>query len=617
MRLRVLVIVAAVLLLVPGAGRAQDSDGDGIEDSVETSLIAEYAPRLYFHPGERYLPTSIQFALDHSTLERYNTSGPPELVLGWDRTPLFLSAYNALPTSPDEQYYLNNSEGTVRDDSAILAAYQAGSYPPTAYAHVFTEGPYTVVQFWFYYAFNPGTWNSHEGDWEMVQVLVQDAAPVQASYSQHHRGETVSWGQVTKQGNHPNVYVALGSHANFVAPYEGQIGIEGDRVSDAGTSWGPTDYTAVNVGEPSSPSPGNEWIGFAGRWGEFSLDGEARGEAGPEGPAFRENQVMFGSPVDWANGIDARDSTWFLLNWLIANLLLLFVILFAAFAAFRAVRLWRLHRKTGAGVKMWPWAHLRPFDRKSAAMVVGLVGLIVGLVGFLLPWYVVTANVDAPGFLVTGGDAEFLRMDGISGMTVNPFRPGGGLIGVSVLPLPIGTMLLVTTAYFLFRVGGTKTSRRLGGKFIGKGIVAILPFVLVLLIVAMLLPTLPPDDPGVVGPDDFLGPIGASPLGGSTSVTVDGGSATLRWGLGIGAWLLIVSAVLMFVAGGLALSQRYSFLPQWYVDGHERPEDAAAAPAAAPAEPPAPEEPIPEASDMEPPEPPAAEPPDFEPPEQL
>jgi hypothetical protein len=196
-------------------------------------------------------------------------------------------------------------------------------------------------------------------------------------------------------------------------------------------------------------------------------------------------------------------------------------------------------------------------------MVIAVVGLVVGLVAFLLPWYVVSVDANAPGFLVTNGPEDLLRVDGIAGVTLNPLRPDRATVQVNVLPLPIGLMLAITTAYFFLKVAGTKTARRLGARFIVKGIVAILPFVFVLLVASLFLPALSGggSDPGSLGVNDFLGPVAASPFGGSNTVSVTGGSATITWGLGIGAWLLLVSGFLMIIAGGLAMSQNYSFLP--------------------------------------------------------
>ena len=558
-----LFVVVLVATALPAG--AQDADNDGVEDAQEDAVATAHAPLLYFHPGEKYFPTSVQYAFDNSVLERNRVNDTPILV---DSTPTAseLAAFNvpADPqVNPDMVHFLNDTGGTIRDDSGIQTAYEAGAYPKTVYVHVTTDGTQIVAQYWFYYAFNPGTWNNHEGDWEMIQVVLSGSEPIGVGYSQHESGEQMAWADVDRDGTHPKVYVALGSHSGYLRPYEGNIGIAGDKVSGAGPVWTPADYTLVNVGEITAPSAGNEWLQFAGRWGEFSLQYEARGEAGPLGPAYRQNQEMFITPITWINALETPSALILFLNWFLANLLLIFIVVLLVFLLVKVVRLALLNRKTGLGRKMWPYAHLRPVDRKSVGMIVAVVGLVVGLVAFLLPWYSVSVDANAPGFLVTNGPEDLIRVDGIAGVTLNPMRPDRTTVQVNVLPLPIGLMLAITTAYFFLRVAGTKTARRLGAKFIVKGVVAALPFLLVLLIASIALPALSGggDDPGSLGVNEFLGPVAASPFGGSNTISVTGGSATIAWGLGIGAWLLLVSALLMIVAGVLTMSQNYAFVP--------------------------------------------------------
>ena len=75
---------------------------------------------------------------------------------------------------------------------------------PTVYAHVATDAGYPgklALQYWFFYPFNDFN-NTHEGDWEMTQ-LVFDASdarqaltktPVEVGYSSHEGAERAAWG---------------------------------------------------------------------------------------------------------------------------------------------------------------------------------------------------------------------------------------------------------------------------------------------------------------------------------------------------------------------------------------------------------------------------------------
>jgi hypothetical protein len=434
-----LVLLLFVLLLLPLAdAQGTDTDGDGIEDGMEEALIDTYAPLLYFHPEERYFPVNVEFTMGWSVLERYNDSGPPILIKpAPNATDLAAFDVPANPeVNPGDVYYLNNTLGSRRDDSGILAAYEADPLPRSIYARVTPDGGETIIQYWFHYAFNPGVWNNHEGDWEMMQVHLDGITPTQVSFAQHHDGQRMPFDDpsvpflptaVHREGTHTKVYVALGSHASYLRPYQGHLGVSGDAVSDQGPVWGPGDYTLVNVGELASPSPGNEWIQFAGRWGEFSVPAHVRAEAGPPGPAFRAEGAMFGTPVSWASGLQVPSVFNLAFQWVLANIWTLFWIVLIIGIVATVIRIWRVHRRTKAGVYMWPYIHLLPFDRKSVALLLGFVGLGLGVVGFFYPWFQVALDIDAPGFMVTGGFVTFLEIGGVAGILINPMCTGSSV----------------------------------------------------------------------------------------------------------------------------------------------------------------------------------------------
>lgn len=567
------VVVPLVLLVLAAPVHAADRDGDGIDDAEEASLIETYAPILHFHPDEQYLPVSVAYALEHSVLERYDPDGDPILVDA-DPTAAELAEFDTYAdpeTNPGDVHYLNNTEGGIDDDAGI--ARTTGPFEGTVYARVAPAGGTstnttggtsggTVVQYWLYYAFNPGTWNRHEGDWELVQVHLVDGAPAAIAVSQHLDGQRMAWADVETDGTHPRIYVALGSHANYLRSYQARLGVSGDQVAGDGPVWTPADYEAVDVGEPSNATAGNEWIRFAGLWGEFSEARIARAQVGPAGPVHREDGRMFASPAAWSEGLAVSSGLELAVNWLLANLWTVFLGLMGLAAAVTLVRVSRTQRRTHAGVRMWPFAHVEfpPRDRKSLGMLLGLAGLAIALVGAFQPWYRVFVDADAPGFLVTDGPVEFLRIGGVHGILVNPMKAGEPDLLVHLVPLPLAAMFLVLTGYFIIRVTGTETTRRLGARFLGRGVLWALPFVLILVVAATVLVPLADAEFGGVRPATFLEPVADFPLGGSTVVHVQRGSSHVSWGIALGAHLLLVGAGLLFAGGALTMSQSYRFL---------------------------------------------------------
>lgn len=187
---------------------------------------------------------------------------------------------------------------------------------PVAYAHVTTQADAPgklVVQYWFFYLFNDYN-NLHEGDWEMAQLVfpagtAEEAlktAPTEVGYSQHNAGEKAAWTdpKVQKQGDHPVLYPAAGSHAGF---YSQALWLE--RSPSEGIGCDDTRGPSVEVrpravllpnGNPGKAS-GLAWITYQGQWGAPlppPYDG-------PPGPNTTDRWT---NPITWQQ--DARtDST--------------------------------------------------------------------------------------------------------------------------------------------------------------------------------------------------------------------------------------------------------------------------------------------------------------------
>lgn len=106
-------------------------------------------------------------------------------------------------------------------------------YERRCYAHIVEgRGGYKgllAIEYWYAYLYND--WKTvHEMDWEEIVVVLRinrnrSTTPIACAYSAHHGGYRLRWNHVEKvdnQGNrddkngtHPVVYVAQGSHANY------------------------------------------------------------------------------------------------------------------------------------------------------------------------------------------------------------------------------------------------------------------------------------------------------------------------------------------------------------------------------------------------------------------
>ncbi len=179
----------------------------------------------------------------------------------------------------------------ARDFAALVAS---GEAPPLTYAHIRRrpEVDRVVVQYWFYYYYNQFN-DLHESDWEGMQLVFDattasealEAGPSEVGLFQHGGGESADWddAKVRKEGSHPVVYPAAGSHATF---YEDAIYIEnGRRGSGVGCDNASEPLRRVAprpVLVPTHPKPGSrfQWLTYEGRWGQR----ESGFNNGPTGP---------------------------------------------------------------------------------------------------------------------------------------------------------------------------------------------------------------------------------------------------------------------------------------------------------------------------------------------
>src|SRR3954471_5342029 len=174
-----------------------------------------------------------------STEEQYQPT-TVDTVLGNPRVQLIPPGKDAkvttAPTAADiaglgEGYHLNLPGSPLHPSCAyakdFAALKDAGRAPAITYARIATEKGYPgiVVQYWFFYYFNHFN-DLHEGDWEGMQVAFHATTPAEAlargPYEivlfQHAGGETADWdddNKLQRQGTHPIVYPAAGSHATF------------------------------------------------------------------------------------------------------------------------------------------------------------------------------------------------------------------------------------------------------------------------------------------------------------------------------------------------------------------------------------------------------------------
>ena len=301
-RLGFLAVLAALVAAFAAPARADELSPD--------ELLARYQPVTVLDRSETFAPTSVEDFLDDAALQLLGADG---LYHATDVPP------PGLPVHGDG-WRLDHRCSAIAGPLSTVQCYAPATHgPSTVYGRYEVLAGTTVLQYWLFYEHNfwslpalpfGAVWQAHEGDWEVVQVVLDDKrTPREVALSQHCTGQRRPWQSVqTAPGtSHPVIYVGRGSHANYFTPgihpiplacYPQQavqffqlLGIPPHDVVQPGTSLGPG-TTAIERVHDNEP----RWLRFPGTWGEaqyiaappFGVAPLAFGTS-PVGPAFQDD----------------------------------------------------------------------------------------------------------------------------------------------------------------------------------------------------------------------------------------------------------------------------------------------------------------------------------------
>ena len=297
-------VALALALTLPAIASADVRD--------EQALAERYAPVVMLveqpeecGPGEPYEPMDVNLLFGEPTVA---LRGP------WNSTDLVKIGPSAGDLAGLYEYHLDFPGSPLEPGCGYeqWARRISKGSEPTVYAHVATDPGFPgklALQYWFFYAFNDFN-NTHEGDWEMIQLVfdagdaaaaLQEDHPAEVGYSSHEGAERAAWGDDKLQivdGTHPVVFPAAGSHANKFteALYIGSS-------ADAGVGCDDTQGPHVELrpavrtipSDPQAASDAFPWITFEGRWGEL----QKAFFNGPTGPNLKDQWT---APIEWAEG---------------------------------------------------------------------------------------------------------------------------------------------------------------------------------------------------------------------------------------------------------------------------------------------------------------------------
>ncbi len=303
-------------------------------------IAEEFAPMIYLHSKDNYRPGTVDTFLnacdlyfrtneffyekgvykkDDSSIYNCRTTRQSQFVVPnvcpkgsdykWLSSQYCDSSFSGAKggDSSNQFFLFLKDTNLIKGDPLINKGTESNS---PCYVH-FLEKPNGSlnIQYWFFYP-NNGNLEStifnlsmghHIGDWENIIINIENpiSSPKITSMYLSEHGDmiktTVDEINFYEKTQHPIIYSALDSHANYNSAGRFTRGKKPDDYTNEGPKWLTWNYL-INTGSVSMPSENCNWLWFNGRWGEsykykpyysslFKVD--YKGASSPAGPAFQ------------------------------------------------------------------------------------------------------------------------------------------------------------------------------------------------------------------------------------------------------------------------------------------------------------------------------------------
>lgn len=279
-------------------GTSGSTTSDVVDPRYEA--LVTYAPRVWMDVGEKYFPSSVEFAFPEMT--RF--------------------------TDGEGKHWVRSTEA-LGSPSDTLPFFGGDLDNAPVYAFYADKGMDVVdLVYFFWYPYNRGKevvdtiWGNHVGDWEHITVRLlrgddEVLTPSQIYLSAHSFGGIYEWGEVELfEDTHPVVYSAEGSHGVWSTPGDHVYMSIGEEVlgvcvtlvctdltdiTSAGTAWDTWERVAGFDFVEKEGLEGESWPVWMSD--DFTDPGEAPAEVPGGGPIFRWGNVEDCSTL----GVDISD----------------------------------------------------------------------------------------------------------------------------------------------------------------------------------------------------------------------------------------------------------------------------------------------------------------------
>jgi hypothetical protein len=140
--------------------------------------------------------------------------------------------------------------------------------------------------------------------------------------------------------------------------------------------------------------------------------------------------------------------------------------------------IYRRHKKHDLGSRLLSLFYIDGMNAKSIGNILCIIGIVITILGLIYPWYTVTANVSIPQYTETGS-FNAISVDGLNGIQVRlPDRSGPVPLGTFALPFYV--LIGIGLVFLVLATIGISTSKKLGKKYLSRGIRLVMYFILIL-----------------------------------------------------------------------------------------------------------------------------------------
>ncbi|MCK5458827.1 MAG: hypothetical protein KAI20_02970, partial [Thermoplasmatales archaeon] len=220
-----------------------------------------------------------------------------------------------------------------------------------------------------------------------------------------------------------------------------------------------------------------------------------------------------------------------------------------------AFRIYRRHKRYGLGPRILSLLYIDGINLKSIGNILCIVGIIVAIFGLFNQWYAVSTNIAIPG-QAQMDIPDLILIDGIHGLQMTlPSATGPTPLGSFMIPFSL--LIGIGLVFLIISTIGISASKKLGKKYIFRGIRIAIPIIMIIIVIMMLGPIVNEAVKNQAGDVEFSNiftGISSQPFGGSDTYTIpitetDSATMNLEWGLGLGGRLLLIAGIIIIMGG--------------------------------------------------------------------